>query len=70
MFTKHSSVQWLTLEKAALRILEQWPALIYYFLEYIPSKKDRQTTNSYNRIANLLQTKTIKAQLLFVKSST
>ena len=45
---------------------------VYYFLQYIPSKKSNRCTSqgSYKRIANLLQVKSIKAQLHFILSVT
>lgn len=37
-FIKHASTRWLTLKDAAERVLEQFPALLKYFLEHIALK--------------------------------
>lgn len=71
-FIKHTTIRWLTLENAVLRMLEQWPAVVFYFLEYVPSKKSNSYTRQslYKQIANLLQIKSMKAQLHFISSVT
>ncbi|XP_062556179.1 uncharacterized protein LOC134221020 [Armigeres subalbatus] len=69
-FIKHVSSRWLTLEGAAERLLEQWTALIEYFLNFIPKKHSALSKSSgYLKIYRLLTKKTMKAEVLFVSSS-
>lgn len=69
-FIKHIRTRWLTIQSAANRVLEQWDAIIEYFLKYIPSKQERfMGTMAYKRIISLLKKKTVKLELMFIKSS-
>lgn len=69
-FIKHVSSRWLTLEPAANRVLQQWDAIVDYFLNFIPSKQSRlMGTISYKKIISFLQKKSIKAELIFISSS-
>lgn len=71
-FIKHSSIRWLTLEGAVSRVLEQWPAVIYFFLQYLPARKNQKylSMNCCKKMYNLLSDKTMKIQLMFIQSST
>lgn len=69
-FIKHVASRWLTLEVAASRLLEQWPAILEYFLKYIPMKAEHiEKTNTYKTIKNILNKQTIKAEIMFVIES-
>lgn len=69
-FIKHVSSRWLTMEKAAERLIEQWPALKCYFLDFIPKKRSHlMNTAKYKLIATSLKQNDIEAQLYFVVSS-
>lgn len=70
-FIKHVPSRWLTLEPAASRLLEQWPALIEYFLKFIPAKKDQKEMGKakYQSIVKYLKKKTMKCEVSFVLSS-
>lgn len=54
---KHVRSRWLSLRKACLRILEQYPNLKQYFLIFIPLqpnfKKDTKTSERYQRIVKV-----------------
>ncbi len=69
-FIKHVSSRWLTLQPAAARVLQQWDAIIEYFLKYIPTKATHlMGTVTCKKIVCFLKKKTIKAELCFVVSS-
>lgn len=69
-FIKHVSSRWLTLEGAAERLLQQWPAVIEYFLNFIPKKRTSLSKKSgYLKINRLLTKSTMKAEVLFAASS-
>ena len=69
-FLKHVSSRWLTLEAAADRLLEQWPAVVEYFLNFIPKKRVPLSKKSwYLKIYRLLTKSTMKAEVLFAASS-
>lgn len=69
-FIKHVSSRWLTLQAAAERLLEQWDAVIKYFLDFIPKKKPELITKpSYTRVVRLLKKPAVKAEVMFVISS-
>lgn len=70
-FIKHVSSRWLTLQAAAERIIEQFPALLEYFLKHIPKNKPdaAKKKNHYLEIIKLLKNPSMKCELLFVISS-
>nr|XP_042899394.1 uncharacterized protein LOC110283431 [Parasteatoda tepidariorum]XP_042899395.1 uncharacterized protein LOC110283431 [Parasteatoda tepidariorum]XP_042899396.1 uncharacterized protein LOC110283431 [Parasteatoda tepidariorum] len=69
-FLKHVTSRWLTLEPAANRVLQQWDAIVEYFLNYIPSKQSRlMATISYKKILSFLQKKSMRAELNFICTS-
>lgn len=69
-FIKHVSSRWLTVSNAASRLIEQWPAVIKYFLSFIPKKcAEIASTSTYRTIKGFLSNPTIKAEVLFTISS-
>lgn len=69
-FIKHVSSRWLTIDGAAKRVLQQWPALVKYFVTFIPRNKNNLTkTAKYNRIVARLKRNVMKAELCFVSCS-
>jgi hypothetical protein len=69
-FLKHVPSRWLTLEAAAARLIEQWPAVNEYFLKFIPqNKSSMMSTSKYKLIMSVLKQKDIKAELHFVVNS-
>lgn len=69
-FIKHCSSRWLTVESASRRVIEQWPAVIAYFLKHVPSKNASiGRSQHFKNIVTLLKNTTIKAELFFVISS-
>lgn len=70
VFIKHVSSRWLTMEPAAKRLLEQWPAVIEYFQSYIPRKENALTkTQSYKNIMTFLKNPTIKLEVMLASES-
>lgn len=59
---KHVSSRWLCIKKVSIRIIEQWPNLRKYFLEYLPKQKGFakhvETTERYQKIRKYLTSKT------------
>ncbi|XP_016656479.1 uncharacterized protein LOC103307998 [Acyrthosiphon pisum] len=35
-FVKHCPSRWLTIENTAARLIQQWDAVVYYFLKFVP----------------------------------
>lgn len=69
-FIKHISSRWLTLEESAKRIIQQWPALIEYFMNFVPKKRASLTkSTSYIKIVRFLNNSSMKAEVLFAESS-
>lgn len=69
-FVKHVSSRWLTMEQAACRVLQQWDAIIEYFLKFLPSKQAKViNTITCKKIVNFLRKRTIKIELMFICSS-
>lgn len=69
-FMKHTSTRWLTLGPAAERLLSQWPAVIEYFLKFIPSKQSHLvTTEKFKIISKYLKYPDIKVELQFLVES-
>ncbi|CAI6357086.1 unnamed protein product [Macrosiphum euphorbiae] len=69
-FIKHCSSRWLTLGKAALRIIEQWDCLIEYFTIFIPKKcSNLMTASKYQGIVKQLRNSLFKAEIYFVINS-
>lgn len=71
-FVKHVSSRWLSLAKSAERLLEQWPALIYYFLKFLPIQGNTKKTlesKKYQSIASVLKDATFPAQIAFTIQS-
>lgn len=70
-FIKHSQTRWLTLKEAASRLLEQWPALQDYFVKFLPLQKTNTLFNSASckKICSFLKKSTMRAEILFVVSS-
>lgn len=69
-FIKHVESRWTTIEPACTRLIEQWPAVVEYFLKYIPKEeKHVEKTLAYKTIKDLLNKQTIKAEIRFVASS-
>lgn len=69
-FIKHVATRWLTLEPAANRIIEQWPAIIEYFLKFIPKKcAHLEKTIAYKTIKQLINNKSMLAQVIFITHS-
>ncbi|XP_043464083.1 uncharacterized protein LOC122499674 [Leptopilina heterotoma] len=69
-FVKHVSSRWLTLQDASKRLIEQWKAIMKYFLEYIPLRQNNTLkSKQYQDIVELIKMKNMKAQVLFVSSS-
>lgn len=69
-FIKHVPSRWLTLHDSANRVLENWSAVEYYFLKFIPQQKSSvSTTNSYTKIRDILSIITIKCEIIFIQSS-
>lgn len=67
-FIKHVNSRWLTLESSGRRILEQWKALEYYFLNYVPNKKAEVMKKSkhYKSIAAALKQPGLQSEILFI----
>lgn len=69
-FIKHVSSRWLTLQDAATRIIDQWPAILKYFLDFVPKRCPLvEKTSTYKTIYSILKKTTIKSEILFVISS-
>ena len=69
-FMKHTSTRWLTLGPAAERLLSQWPAVIEYFLKFIPLKRSNLvTTEKFKIISKYLKYPDIKVELQFLVES-
>jgi len=70
-FLKHCPTRWLILESACKRVIEQWPALIIYFLKHVPSKHSALVTNYHckNITTLLIKKPTLKAEVYFVINS-
>lgn len=69
-FIKHVPSRWLTLHDSANRVLENWSAVEYYFLKFIPQHKSSVLpTNSYKKITEFLLIITIKCEMIFIQSS-
>lgn len=69
-FMKHCSSRWLTLGKAALRVIEQWDCLIEYFTVFIPKKcSNLMTASRYLSIVKQLKNPLFKAEIYFVINS-
>lgn len=68
-FIKHVTSRWLTLEQAAERLLEQWPAVLEYFLKFIPKEKSIEKTSTYKTIKNIITKPFIKEEIMFVIDS-
>jgi hypothetical protein len=69
-FIKHVTSRWLTLSPAALRILEQWKAIIKYFTKFVPLHASSQMkSGQYQVIAKLLKMPDIKVQIIFAIES-
>ncbi|XP_034248692.1 uncharacterized protein LOC117649763 [Thrips palmi] len=74
VFIKHVTSRWLTLSGAAERLLEQWPAVVHFFLTVIPksnsdSHKKIRETQRYKFIAGCLKDPTMQASVAFVIQS-
>ncbi|KAK3923387.1 Reticulocyte-binding protein 2-like protein a [Frankliniella fusca] len=74
LFLKHVTSRWLTLSEAAERLLEQWPAVVHFFLTVIPksnsdSHKKISETQRYLFIRNSLKDSTFQAKVSFVIQS-
>lgn len=66
---KHVSSRWLSMRKVCLRILEQWPNLVEYFLTFLPSQENtgnEMSTSRYQRIVEVLTNPLHKATFCFV----
>ena len=71
-FMKHVPIRWLTIGEAASRLIGQWPALIEYFLEFVPKKNCLEYLMSnakYLKIVSWLKKQTMKAEIEFIVSS-
>ncbi|XP_065091912.1 uncharacterized protein LOC135712784 [Ochlerotatus camptorhynchus] len=69
-FIKHVSSRWLTMEQAAERVIEQWPAVTKYFTDFIPKKRASLAKKAnYLKIRKFISNSTMKAELLFVTES-
>lgn len=69
-FINHVPSRWLTLQPAADRLLEQMPAVLEYFLNFLPREcKATVKTKTYNTIKEYLTDKTLPAQIMFISSS-
>lgn len=69
-FLKHCSIRWLTLGPASKRVVEQWAALKYYFIDFIPKfRPNLMNANRYLNIVNALKSTTFKAEVIFVINS-
>lgn len=69
-FIKHVSSRWLTVEQAAERVIQQWPALTKYFMDFVPKKRASLSKKaSFLKIRKALGFVTMKAELLFVAES-
>lgn len=70
-FLKHVPSRWLTAGEACMRMLEQWDAVVEYFLKYVPNQDQKQMkTRKYKRIAVSLKAKYILVELNLVIEST
>jgi len=66
-FLKHVSSRWLTLEPAAARLLEQWEPIYVYFFDFVPKKKPELSKKAaFLKLCRMLQSTTIKAELIIV----
>lgn len=67
-FIKHATTRWLTIEQAISRVIEQWPALKKYFLNYLPKHGSESVLkgNHYRTIKSCLQEETFLALLHFL----
>jgi hypothetical protein len=69
-FLKHVPSRWVTLLGACERIVEQFPAIMEYFLKFVPLKREKTVKSPlFKKIANYLRKDTCKAEVLFVISS-
>lgn len=70
MLLRHATTRWVTMKKSCLRLLEQWPNLYEYFINFLPLQKNYKsqigTTERCKRIAEVLKSKISKAYLRFV----
>lgn len=66
-FIKHVPSRWLTIQPAAERLIEQWPAVLEYFLKFIPNNcKSISKTPKYKLIRDILKKPSIKVETYFV----
>lgn len=69
-FIKHVPSRWLTLHDSDNRVLENWSAVEYYFLKFIPQHKSSVLiTNSYKKIREFFLIITIKCETIYIQSS-
>ena len=55
-FLKHVSSRWLNIGPAAKRVIDQWPALVEYFLNDVPeNNKHLVKTDRYIRIKKMIE---------------
>ena len=67
---KHAETRWVSMQKVAIRCLEQWKNLEEYFLRFLPKQKnfnkEIKNTQRYNRIKIALSDKLMPAYVGFV----
>ena len=71
-FMKHVPSRWLTIGRALARIMQQWPAILEYFLNFVPREKKLKnllSTPKFLKIVAYIKNATMKAQLEFVLAS-
>ena len=69
-FKKHVSSRWLSINLAAKRIIEQWSALVEYFLKYVPNyHKSLEKTERYVRIRKKIEDPLFKPQIFLIIES-
>jgi len=54
-FEQHTTVRWLSLGRAAKRIIEQWPGILKFIAELKNNPKQLPKSVSFNRIVNVTQ---------------
>lgn len=66
---RHSKIRWLSIGKSARRIVHQWPNIIKYFLEYLPTQKEEykriSKTRRFKQIVETIKDPESKIYMIF-----
>lgn len=68
-FVKHVASRWLTLEAAAERVLEQWPAVLEYFTKHLPKSSNLPSSLNFKNITSFLKRSTARLEVMFIAKS-